>query len=238
MAQLSEKYKLRKANERGSANHGWLDVRFTFSFADYYDPKHMSYRSLRVMNNDRINPAMGFGMHPHKDMEIISYIIEGELEHKDNMGNGSVIKAGEVQRITAGKGILHSEFNPSKDKQTVMYQIWIIPSENGLTPSYEELSLQDLERNNGLKLFATNSKQDGVLYVNQDVRIYHGALEKEEKVEFAINPHRGVWIQMIDGALTVDDIEIAKGDGLAVDDVDKILLKSPGKCQFLLFDLK
>ena len=238
MAQLSEKYKLRKANERGSANHGWTDVRFTFSFADYYDPQHMSYRSLRVINNDRISPDMGFGMHPHKDMEIISYIIEGELEHKDSMGNGSVIRAGEVQKITAGKGILHSAYNPSKDRQTVMYQIWIIPSKKGLTPSYEELALQDLEKDNGLKLFASNSKQDEVLYVNQDVRIYHGALEKEEKVEFAINPHRGVWIQMIDGALTVDDIEIAKGDGLAVDNVDKILLKSPGKCQFLLFDLK
>jgi len=123
--------KLRKAEDRGHANHGWLDARFTFSFADYYDPEHMSFRSLRGMNNDRIEPDNGFGTHPHKDMEIISYIIEGELEHKDSMGNGSVIKAGNIQKITAGKGILHSEFNPSKDNQTFMYQIWIEPDQKG-----------------------------------------------------------------------------------------------------------
>ena len=156
MTKLSENTKIRKAEDRGHSNHGWLDARFTFSFADYYDPEHMSFRTLRVMNNDRIEPDNGFGTHPHRDMEIISYIVEGELEHKDSMGNGSVIKAGNIQKITAGKGISHSEFNPSKDHQTFMYQIWIEPDQKGLEPSYQELSLNDIKEKNALTLFASN----------------------------------------------------------------------------------
>ncbi len=237
MTKIPENYKLRKSDDRGIANHGWLDVRFTFSFADYYDPQHMFYRSLRVMNNDRINPGKGFGMHPHKNMEIISYIIEGELQHKDNMGNGSIIQAGNVQKITAGKGIVHSEFNPSKDKHTLMYQIWIMPNENDLTPSYQELTLKNLKSVNGLKLFATNDKKDGVLYIHQDAYIFFGSLDIEEQTEFVINKGRGVWIQIIDGTLTANNIEISKGDGLAVDDVEKVTIKALSRVEFLLFDL-
>jgi redox-sensitive bicupin YhaK (pirin superfamily) len=238
MSKLSENYKLRKAEDRGHANHGWLDARFTFSFADYYDPQHMSFRTLRVMNNDRIEPGMGFGTHPHRDMEIISYIVEGELEHKDSMDNGSVIKAGNVQKITAGRGILHSEFNPSQEHQTFMYQIWIEPDQKGLEPSYQELSLNDVKEENGLTLFASNDKEDNVIHVNQDVRIYYGHLQEDSSIEYSTQKDRGIWIQMIDGKLNVNNGELSKGDGVAIEQLDKVQLKNINKSRFLLFDLK
>ena len=233
-----DKLRVRKSKDRGHANHGWLDARFTFSFADYYDSEHMSFRTLRVMNNDHIKPKMGFGTHPHQDMEIISYVIEGELEHKDSMGNGSVIKAGNIQKMTAGTGILHSEFNPSKNNQTVMYQIWIIPNQRGLTPSYQELPLSEIKKENDLTLVASNDKSDNRVYVHQDVRMYFGQLKKDKFIDYTIQKERGIWIQMISGSLQVNDVILYKGDGLAIEQLDQVKLKNINQSQFFLFDLK
>jgi len=189
----SNNIKVRKANERGHANLGWLNSYFTFSFADYYDPHYMGYRTLRVINDDTIDVGQGFGMHPHKDMEIVSYLIAGDLQHKDSMGHGAIIKEGNLQRITAGTGILHSEFNPSSQKKTRLLQIWILPEKKGLKPSYQELNLRDLK--NGLALIASNQEKEGVLKIHQDAQIYRGYLPEGEKADYALKQGRGLWIQ-------------------------------------------
>jgi len=234
----NQNIKVRPANERGHANHGWLNSFHTFSFADYHDPQHMGFRSLRVINDDTVQPGKGFGEHAHRDMEIISYVIEGALEHKDSMGNGSVIKQGNIQRITAGKGITHSEFNHSKEDELKFLQIWIEPDQQGLNPSYQELSLNDIKEDNMLALFASNDKKDKVIHVNQDVRIYYGEFGLDNEAKYTIQKDRGVWIQMIDGELSVNGVHLSKGDGLAIEEVENIQLKSTINSQFLLFDLK
>jgi len=234
----NQNIKVRPANERGHANHGWLNSFHTFSFADYYDEQHMGFRSLRVINDDTVEAGQGFGTHGHKDMEIISYVIKGALEHKDSMGNGSVIKQGNIQRITAGKGITHSEFNHSKEDELKFLQIWIEPDQQGLNPSYQELSLNDIKEDNMLALFASNDKKDKVIHINQDARIYYGELQRDKETAYTAKKDRGIWIQMINGEIAVNDINLSKGDGLVIEEVENIQLKSTNNSRFLLFDLK
>src|SRR5713101_4242056 len=179
MWQLIAMMRIRKANERGHANHGWLDTYHTFSFADYHDPEYMGFRSLRVINEDRVAPGQGFGTHPHRDMEIITYILEGSLEHKDSMGNGSVIRPGDVQRMSAGTGVTHSEYNPSKTETLHLLQIWILPDRRGHTPGYEQKEIGGAEKRGQLRLIASPDGRDGSVSIHQDARLYAGIVNGE-----------------------------------------------------------
>ncbi len=229
--------KVRKANERGHANHGWLNSFHTFSFADYHDPQHMGFRSLRVINDDTVQPGKGFGEHAHRDMEIISYVIEGALEHKDSMGNGSVIKEGNVQRISAGSGITHSEFNHS-DKDLVHFlQIWIEPDKTSLKPSYEEISVEHIEDQSSLKIIGSQDGQKGGMTIHQDVNVYFGRLNKGETVPKKTSQERGVWIQVIEGNIRVCDQDLARGDGISIENSDQIKIDAQSQAKFLLLDL-
>lgn len=233
----SQNIVLRPSNERGHSDHGWLDSYHTFSFANYYDPKHMGFRSLRVINEDRVAPGMGFGAHPHRDMEIFSYVVEGSLKHQDSMGHESTIGPGQVQKITAGRGIVHSEFNGSGKKPVHFFQIWILPHTAGLTPSYEELILSDPDPNAPLILIGSPSGGNCVVKFNQDVYVYRGVLSKGAKVEHAIATRRGVWVQMVKGSLELDDKTLNTGDGASVEGLNSVTIKSSLDSEFLLFDL-
>ena len=228
--------RIRKAKERGHANYGWLNTYHSFSFGDYHDPRHMGFRSLRVINDDTIKPGKGFDTHRHKDMEILTYVVDGALEHKDSMGNGSMIKAGNFQRMTAGRGVEHGEFNPSTEESTRLLQIWILPQRKGIEPSYEELSP---EFNGGhLQLIASNNPEKGILTIHQDVRIYLGRLKEYETVLHEIAPGRGVWIQMVNGKVKLDDFAaLDRGDGVAVEGEPQVMLTSLTDAELLLFDL-
>lgn len=231
------KINVRRANERGHANHGWLNSYHTFSFADYHDPKHMGFRTLRVINDDTVDPSMGFGSHPHRDMEIISFVIEGELEHKDSMGNGSVIEKGSIQKITAGSGIVHSEFNPSEKEPVHFLQIWIKPDKQGLNPDYQQIHLNDVEPAQGLRLIASKTGESNSVQINQDARMYHGQLDQGERAVYKTDKTRGLWVQVIEGAVCVTEKELAAGDGLSVENADQITIDAKGPASFLLFDL-
>lgn len=235
---IQNKINLRKANERGHADHGWLNSYHTFSFANYYDSKYMGFRSLRVINDDTVGPGKGFGTHAHKDMEIISFVIEGALEHKDSMGNGSVINAGSVQRISAGTGIEHSEFNHSSDHKVHFLQIWITPQEQGLTPSYEEIHLNGIEMKDGLKLLGSPNGQGEGVTIHQDAYLYYGQLNQGESIAYTIKRDRGVWIQVIKGELLVKNINLSKGDGLSIEEADQLEITTQSSAEFLLFDLQ
>jgi len=228
--------KVRKANERGHAAHGWLETYHTFSFSSYYDPQHTRFRSLRVINEDWIEGGKGFGTHPHQDMEIITYIIEGELEHRDSMGNGSVIRPGELQRMTAGTGITHSEFNPAHNR-THLLQIWIRPETTGLPPGYEQRQFPELMKPNTLTLLASRNGENGSLTVHQNAEIHGGRLESGAAMEYAVAPGRHVWIQLIHGVLDVNGVELVAGDGASVSDKTSITLSAKAPCEFLLFNL-
>ena len=230
--------KIRKSNDRGHANHGWLDSYFTFSFADYYDEAHMGYRTLRVINDDVIEAGQGFGMHGHKDMEIISYVLEGELAHKDSMGNISVIKTGNFQRMTAGTGVKHSEFNPSPNNKAHLLQIWILPEKNELTPSYQELNLADLKNQNGLILIASNQDKDGIIKIHQDVQLSRGYFKTNEKVDYPVKPGRGVWIHILKGTIEINGMKLQTGDSASIDNEKNIPIATHAESEFLLFDLK
>src|SRR4051812_41984869 len=186
----------RASNDRGHFDHGWLKTYHTFSFADYYDPSHVHFKSLRVINEDFVAPGQGFGTHPHRDMEIITYILDGELQHKDSMGTGSVIKPGDVQQMSAGTGVLHSEFNPSKDKPVHLMQIWIMPNRKGITPKYEQKAFTKEERSNKLRLVASSNGRDGSVLINQDASIYASLLEMGESTDHLVEPSRGVYLQV------------------------------------------
>ena len=229
--------RIRPSAERGHANHGWLDSHFTFSFADYYDPKHMSFRALRVINEDRVAPAKGFGAHPHKDMEILTYVMEGALAHKDSMGNESVIAAGDVQKMSAGTGITHSEFNPSKTQEVHLLQIWIIPEKNGIRPSYEQFPLPKPDDKNPLQLIASSQGGKNIIRFYQDVELYRGLLLLEKSIAHTLRPGRGAWIQMIKGRIDLNGVGLKAGDGAAVEDVDRTTFKAQVAAEFLLFDL-
>jgi quercetin 2,3-dioxygenase len=229
---------IRRAQERGHFDHGWLDTYHTFSFADYFDPEFMGFRSLRVINDDTVAGQKGFGTHGHADMEIISYVVSGELTHKDSTGAGGVLYTGDVQHMTAGTGVRHSEFNDS-NSPTRFLQIWILPEKRGLTPSYEQTYFKEEERTNALRLIAAKDQQDGALKINQDVRLYTSLLEPGKSVSFDVAKGRYGWIQVANGSLTVNGKELRKGDGAAIAEESKIEITSTGDAiaEFLLFDL-
>jgi redox-sensitive bicupin YhaK (pirin superfamily) len=228
---------VRNAAERGHFDHGWLDTYHTFSFADYYDPAHMSFRSLRVINDDRVAPSGGFGMHGHRDMEIVTYVLDGALEHKDSMGNGSIIRAGELQRMTAGTGVRHSEFNPSDTKWVHLYQIWLLPQQKGLRPSYEQLAVGEEEKRGRFRLAASPDGADGSLTIHQDARLYLASLSPGEGVAHEIEPGRAAWLQVLRGNVNVLGHDLAAGDGVALSDDSAISAQAAVPSEVLLFDL-
>jgi quercetin 2,3-dioxygenase len=222
---------------RGQTRTGWLDSRHTFSFGGYEDPAHMGFRSLRVINEDRVIPGAGFPRHGHADMEIISYVLEGALEHKDSLGNGTVIRPREVQRMTAGTGILHSEFNPSEVEPVHFLQMWLIPDRAGLPPSYEQKAFPIEERRRHLRLVAGPDGRDGTVTVHQDARLFVANLEANERVVHEIERNRGLWLQLARGIVTVNGTEIREGDGAAIEDERAIAIEANTDAELLLFDL-
>jgi redox-sensitive bicupin YhaK (pirin superfamily) len=228
---------IRKSEDRGHAQHGWLDSRHTFSFADYYDPRFMGFRALRVINEDRIEPGRGFGTHPHRDMEIVSYVIEGALAHKDSMGTGSTIKPGDVQRMSAGTGVTHSEFNPSPAELVHFLQIWLLPERNELPPSYEQRKFPEGERRNTLRLVASRDARAGSVRVHQDVDLYASLLSGGAAVELALRPTRHAWVQVVRGDVAVNGTPLAAGDGAALNDERRVRLEAGSETELLLFDL-
>lgn len=226
---------VRKAEERGHFHYGWLDTYHTFSFDRYYDPRYMGFRSLRVLNEDRIAPGAGFPFHPHRDMEILTYVLEGALEHRDSMGNGSVIRAGDVQRMTAGTGITHSESNPSDSEPVHLLQIWIRPEQKGLPPSYEQRSFLEPEKLGRLRLVASRDGRDGSVEIHQDVDLYAAILE--EASEFRLRPGRYGWLQIARGRVAVNGVELYQGDGAAVEGETRLRIEPKETCELLLFDL-
>jgi redox-sensitive bicupin YhaK (pirin superfamily) len=228
---------VRPARERGHADHGWLDSHHTFSFADYHDPRHMGFRALRVINEDRVEAGRGFGTHAHRDMEIVSYVLDGALEHKDSMGTGSIIRPGDVQRMTAGTGVQHSEFNPSKTEAAHFLQIWIMPEKARLQPSYEQKSFPVEARRNQLRLVASRDGRDGAVTVHQDAEIYAGLLDEGAAVTHAIGKGRHAWVQVARGAVTLNGKALAEGDGASVSDEAQLDLKAGAPAEVLVFDL-
>jgi len=228
---------LRRSEERGHANHGWLDSRHTFSFAGYYDPAHMGFRALRVINEDRVQPGQGFGTHPHRDMEIVSYVLGGALEHKDSMGNGSVIRPGDVQRMSAGTGVTHSEFNGSRSELVHFLQIWIVPEERGIAPGYEQKRFPDEEKRGKLRLVASREGREGSVTIHQDASLYVTQLESGEEVRYALAPERHAWIHVASGEVMLGEHLLRAGDAAAVSDEGEITLSGHGKGEVLLFDL-
>jgi redox-sensitive bicupin YhaK (pirin superfamily) len=228
---------IRRAADRGVAEHGWLHARHTFSFADFYDPKWMGFRSLRVINDDRIEPGEGFGTHPHRDMEIISYVVEGALEHKDSMGNGSTIRPGEVQRMSAGTGILHSEFNPLQDDQMRLLQIWIQPDQTGVVPSYEQKNFPPEEKTNRLRLIASPDGADGSVSIHQDARLYASIIEPGSEISQKVDAHRHLWVQVVTGKLTVNGETLETGDGAAIEQAEELALTGIDSAEIIVFDL-
>jgi redox-sensitive bicupin YhaK (pirin superfamily) len=228
---------LRKSAERGLADHGWLRSFHTFSFADYHDPRHMGYGALRVINEDRVHPGMGFGTHGHRDMEIISYVLEGALEHKDSMGNGSVIRPGDVQRMSAGTGVRHSEFNASRADLVHFLQIWIEPGVRGIPPSYEEKHFDAASKRGRLRLVASPDGRDGSVTIHQDAYLYAALVDGAERVAHGIAPGRRAFVQVARGAVTVNGQLLESGDALKASDVAELVIEHGRDAEVLLFDL-
>ena len=227
----------RPADERGQTRVGWLDSRHSFSFSDYYDPDHMGFRSLRVINEDRVEPGAGFPTHGHRDMEIVTYVVEGALEHKDSLGTGSVIRPGEVQRMTAGTGVTHSEYNPSRIEPVHLLQIWILPERQGLAPGYEQRPFPAAEMQGRLRVVASCDGRDGSLTVHQDARILAARLAPGDEIVHSLAPGRHAWVQVVRGALALDGSTLAAGDGAAVSDGARLVLAARAPSELLLFDL-
>jgi len=227
---------LRRANERGHANHGWLNSFHTFSFADYHDPRHMGFRALRVINDDTVAPGMGFGTHGHRDMEIISYVLDGELGHKDSMGTGSVIRPGELQRMSAGTGVMHSEMNPSRTKPVHFLQIWIIPDRSGHEPGYEQKAFPAEERAGRLRLAASPDGADGSLTIHQDARLYLGTFTDGQEATHTVAPGRHAWIHIATGTAEVNGQALAAGDAVSTSDPGTLTIRGKD-AQVLVFDL-
>jgi redox-sensitive bicupin YhaK (pirin superfamily) len=231
---------VRPSRERGHAELGWLDSHHSFSFSDYHDPKHMGFRALRVINEDRVTPGRGFGTHPHRDMEIITYVLDGALEHKDSMGTGSVIRPGDVQRMTAGTGVSHSEFNHSKTAPVHFLQIWIVPEAARLAPSYEEKRFPEAERSNQLRLVAAPpavAAREGAVAVHQDVSLYATVLDAGASVTHPLAPGRHAWVQVVRGAVDLGGKRLAAGDGAALSDEAAVTLTAGEVSEVLVFDL-
>ena len=229
--------KVRHGDQRGASNHGWLDSKHSFSFADYYDPANMGFRALRVINEDKVTGGNGFGTHSHKDMEIISYVLSGALEHKDSIGTGSVIRPGDVQRMSAGTGVAHSEFNHSKTETVHFLQIWIVPRSRGQKPSYEQKSVAAAERRGKLKVVASPDGRDGSVTVHQDMTLSSALLEAGERVTFALAAGRGAWVQVARGALRIDDVTLNAGDGAQIENEPEVTLEATAPSEVLVFDL-
>ena len=227
---------LRKSNERGFADHGWLRSFHTFSFADYYDPEHMGFGALRVINEHRIRPGSGFGTHGHRDMEIISYVLEGALAHKDSIGTGSTIVPGDVQRMSAGRGVMHSEFNDDKQGVTHFLQIWIEPSQRGIEPSYEQKHFAEGEKRGRLRLIASPDGAQGSVRIHQDARLYAGLFDGAERAEYALAPGRKAYVHVARGRLTANGNPLDAGDALKTDSA-RIVLEKGAAAEVLLFDL-
>ena len=228
---------IRPSAQRGGGDHGWLKTHHTFSFADYWDPKWMGFRSLRVINEDWVAPNTGFPRHPHRDMEIITYVLEGKLEHKDSLGTGSVILPGDSQRMTAGSGIHHSEFNPSKTEPVHLLQIWIQPEKVALPPSYEQKSFPDAEKQGKLRLIASRDATDGAVKINQDAKLYVSLLKPGEEVKHDLANGRHAWIQVARGAAELNGKKLSQGDGAAVSNEKNLTIKASEAAEVLLFDL-
>lgn len=228
---------LRKSDERGHANHGWLDSYHTFSFAGYHDPAHMGFRALRVINDDRVAPGEGFGEHPHRDMEIVTYVLDGALQHRDSMGNGSILRPGDFQRMSAGTGVRHSEFNPSADEPVHLYQIWLLPDERGHEPSYEERTFTPAEKHNRLRLVASRDGRDDSLLINQDAAIYLGNFDAGASATHTLAPERHAWVQILRGAVRLGDHMLTAGDAAALSDESAVTLAATDPSEVMLFDL-
>jgi redox-sensitive bicupin YhaK (pirin superfamily) len=228
---------LRKSGERGHANYGWLDTYHTFSFNTYYNPAHMHFRDLRVINEDRVQPGRGFGTHPHEDMEILTYVLAGALEHKDSMGTGSIIREGDVQRMSAGTGITHSEFNPSRSEPVHLLQIWILPEQLGLEPTYEQKTFPEDAKRGRLRLVASRGAREGSLTIHQDVDLYASTLETGQKVTHTYSQGRHAWLQVARGAVSVNGQTVRAGDGAAVSHERSLQIRADEPSELLLFDL-
>jgi len=227
---------IRKANDRGHADHGWLNTYHSFSFADYFDPEHTQFRSLRVLNEDRVAAGMGFGSHPHRDMEIISYVVSGALEHKDSLGTKATMRAGDVQRISAGTGVVHSEYNPSSEDPVHFLQIWILPDERGVQPRYTEKAFRNIAPGK-LHLIASKSGRDESIPIHQDVEVNVARLDKGTALDYQLPAGRSGWVQLIEGELDLNGKTLRPGDGAAIQNENMLHLQAPSSAHFLLFDL-
>ena len=228
---------VRKGQERGHFDHGWLDTYHTFSFAGYYDPRFMRFRSLRVINEDRVEPGQGFQPHDHRDMEIITVVLEGALEHKDSMGNGSIIRPGDIQRMSAGTGITHSEFNASNTEAVHLLQIWIVPDRQGYEPSYEQRTLTVEERQGRLQLLASPDGTGQSVKIHQDVRLYASHLQQDGDLAIDLSTGRHAWLQMIKGEIDLNGITLTSGDGAQVSQETELRVRAKSEAEFLVFDL-
>lgn len=229
--------RVRKAEERGHADHGWLDTYHTFSFAGYQDPEYTRFHALRVMNEDVVQPGQGFGTHPHRDMEIVTYVLEGALEHKDSMGNGEVLRAGEFQRMSAGSGITHSEFNPSETEPVHLYQIWLFPELKGIEPSYEQKRFPDNEQHNQLRLVASPGAEQGALSIHQNAQIYLSQIEQGKSVSHSIAFGRHAWLQVLRGSVLLNEVPLNTSDGAGISDVQELKIQATDNAEIMLFDL-
>jgi redox-sensitive bicupin YhaK (pirin superfamily) len=228
---------LRRSEERGGGNHGWLNTKHSFSFSDYYDPKHMGFRSLRVINEDWVQPGHGFPTHPHRDMEIITYVLEGALEHKDSLGTGSVIRPGDGQRMSAGTGIRHSEANASPDELVHLLQIWIMPDKQGHKPGYEQKDFPTEEKRGKLRLIASSNGENGSVSIHQDAKLYVTLLDKDQQVEHKLSPGRHAWLQVAKGAVELNGNRLGQGDGAAIREEEQLQIRGIESAEVLLFDL-
>ena len=229
--------RVRKSNERGGGDHGWLKTKHTFSFGQYYDPQQMGFRSLRVMNEDFIAPGRGFGTHPHDNMEIITYVLDGELAHRDSMGNGSTLTPGRFQRMSAGTGVTHSEYNASQERQVHLYQIWIMPNVKNVAPSYEELDVPREEKLNRLRLVASPDGRDESLTIHQDAAIYLGDLEAGQETSLPLSSGRHAWVQVLRGGATVNGEKLTAGDAAAVSEEAAVAIWADEGAEVMVFDL-
>ena len=228
---------VRKSNDRGTFNHGWLDTRHTFSFASYYDPRHMGFRSLRVINEDIVSPGEGFGTHPHRDMEIVTYIVSGQLEHRDSLGSGGILRRGDVQAMSAGSGLTHSEFNPSSDEPVHLLQIWIMPAQRGTKPAYAQTQFGDEEKRNRLTAVASSNGNGSALHLGQDASVYASVIDAGHDVQHRLASGRAAWLQLVTGDLEVNGTKLAAGDGAAIEDESDLQIHANDSSEFLLFDL-
>jgi redox-sensitive bicupin YhaK (pirin superfamily) len=228
---------IRPSQDRGHADHGWLDSHHTFSFADYHDPKHMGFRSLRVINEDRVAPGRGFGTHSHRDMEIISYVLEGSLQHSDSIGTGSRIEPDDVQRMSAGSGVSHSEFNGSATEPVHFLQIWLVPAERGIAPSYEQKQFSREDKRGRLRIVASPDARDGSVEIHTDAVVYAGVFGPEERAQLDLKPERHAWIQVARGKVRVNDRELSAGDGAAISQESQVRIEGIEDGEVLVFDL-